>query len=219
MEIGLVERFNRSLKDTIQRAVVEQKPWKINVQSFQAVYRSTPHSVTGETPSFLLHSREMTTGLVISGFMSKSSSMVDNNALQNRVTLKQQKCKVYTDCKRSAKIPDLSVGDKVKIRKPTRSLKGHCTFSEPFIITKRVGPATFVTNDGRKWNAKRLSKYLSNDVRDKPNSFGSGELPPEMMNANNNVKPPVATNVPVRENRQLPTRQARRPTWTNDYVM
>jgi transposase InsO family protein len=56
---GLVERFNRTLKDMIAKLTEERDddwdellPWSL------ACYRSTPSVVTGDTPFFLMHGRD-----------------------------------------------------------------------------------------------------------------------------------------------------------------
>uniref|UniRef100_A0A1A7WTA5 Gypsy retrotransposon integrase 1 n=1 Tax=Iconisemion striatum TaxID=60296 RepID=A0A1A7WTA5_9TELE len=48
---GAIERFHRVLKSCIQTAILEKTPWKSTVTEFLQVYRSTPHSTTGMSPS------------------------------------------------------------------------------------------------------------------------------------------------------------------------
>ena len=54
---GEVERQNRSLLKTIRVAHAEGKPWRAELRKFLLAYRATPHSTTGQTPSFLLFGR------------------------------------------------------------------------------------------------------------------------------------------------------------------
>ncbi len=60
---GAIERFNRVLKDCVQSAIVQSKPWKHTVTDFYQVYRFTPHATTGVSPFELLHGRKMRTKL------------------------------------------------------------------------------------------------------------------------------------------------------------
>ena len=47
---GMVERFNRVLKEVIQIAKSDGEPWKDVVKNRIQVYRFTPHSTTGNSP-------------------------------------------------------------------------------------------------------------------------------------------------------------------------
>ncbi|KAL1263297.1 hypothetical protein QQF64_006036 [Cirrhinus molitorella] len=60
---GEVERFNRSLKDSLQTASLEGRGWKEFTKDFLQAYRATPHATTQCTPTELLHGRAMLTKL------------------------------------------------------------------------------------------------------------------------------------------------------------
>lgn len=52
---GLVERYNRTLKDTIAKiALTNALKWDKTLDWAVAVYRSMPNSTTGETPLFAM---------------------------------------------------------------------------------------------------------------------------------------------------------------------
>ena len=52
---GLVERFNRTLKQMLRKHVEKYgKQWDTNLHGVLWAYRNTPHESTGEKPSFLL---------------------------------------------------------------------------------------------------------------------------------------------------------------------
>lgn len=156
---GLVERFNRSLKDFIQVSVLEGRPLKEAVVDYLGVYRSTPHSTTGVSPAQLLHGRQPRTRLDIMGLPSKNFFQEPATAMEQlraRVQSKQRSTKEYTDAKRSAKTPKFKEGDFVRVRKPTNGGKGELSYSRPLKIQKQVGPGTFRLEDGRSWNASKL---------------------------------------------------------------
>ena len=69
---GLVERFNSNLKNVFLAAKIDKIPVDKAVIDFLSVYRSTPHSVTGLTPSLLLHGREIITQLSVRKPIPKS---------------------------------------------------------------------------------------------------------------------------------------------------
>ena len=56
---GEVERQNRSLLKAMRAFHVEKKDWKTELNKYLLAYRSTPHSVTGKSPSQLLYNRGM----------------------------------------------------------------------------------------------------------------------------------------------------------------
>lgn len=56
---GLIERFNRTLKDQLSKCLYQQaEPWDTMLRSIQFSYNTSVHSSTGYTPFFLVHSRE-----------------------------------------------------------------------------------------------------------------------------------------------------------------
>ena len=54
-----IERFYRTLGKAIRTLTVEGKSWKEHIDYFLFQYRTTPHSVTGESPAKLLIGREL----------------------------------------------------------------------------------------------------------------------------------------------------------------
>ena len=48
---GEVERFNTTITKTIKCALTEGKDWKEASQQFLLMYRTTPHTATGISPS------------------------------------------------------------------------------------------------------------------------------------------------------------------------
>ena len=56
---GMVERFNRTLKDMLSKYIDEQGlDWDANVKAYSMAYNSSVHSATGFTPFFLVHGYE-----------------------------------------------------------------------------------------------------------------------------------------------------------------
>ena len=57
---GLVERFNRTLKQMLRKHVEKRgKQWDTCLHGLLWAYRNTPHESTGEKPSFLLFGRDL----------------------------------------------------------------------------------------------------------------------------------------------------------------
>lgn len=153
---GLVERFNRVLKSVVQMAVYERRDIRVAVTDYLGVYRCTPHATTGVAPAVLLHGRLPRTRLSIVGL--PDSSFHENPAqamkwLRQRVRQNQASSKLYTDCRRGARTRHFAVGDYVRVRKSSVHGKISSRFSEPKKISEQRGPASFLLDDGRVWNA------------------------------------------------------------------
>lgn len=46
----------------------------------------------------------------------------------------------------------------MRVKKPSVSFKGDTSFSKPREVVEQRGPASFLLDDGRTWNAAKLSK-------------------------------------------------------------
>ncbi|XDV12346.1 hypothetical protein PO909_001044 [Leuciscus waleckii] len=197
---GAIERFNRVLKDCVQSAIVQSKPWKRTVTDFLQVYRSTPHATTGVSPFELLHGRKMRTKLNVA--LHSPASTLQTTDVRKRVVLKQSQMKRYTDAKRGARRLILKEGDRVRVRKPFHVPKGHCKFSDPVEIEKQVGPNTYLLEDGRKWHSSRLARAVQ-----MPDP--AAELAEQSSFCNE------ADNFPRVEER--PSRMRKPPSWLKDF--
>ena len=59
----MVERFNRNLKLVIHAGYVDGQDLEEEVAKYVAAYRSTPQTVTGNTPNMLMFNREISNKL------------------------------------------------------------------------------------------------------------------------------------------------------------
>lgn len=56
---GLVENFNRTLQSMLAKHAKEFGPaWDLHLQQLLFVYRSRPHSSSGESPNYLIYGRD-----------------------------------------------------------------------------------------------------------------------------------------------------------------
>ncbi|XP_068697108.1 uncharacterized protein [Montipora foliosa] len=58
-----VERQNRSLLKAMVAVQVEKKDWRSELNKYLLAYRSTPHTITGKSPTKLLYGRKLSTRL------------------------------------------------------------------------------------------------------------------------------------------------------------
>ncbi|UYV66673.1 hypothetical protein LAZ67_4002516 [Cordylochernes scorpioides] len=127
---GEVENFNKTLKSTVLTAHLQHTEVKRKIQLFLREYRSTPHTVTKQTPSAVLNGRTLRT-LV-------------------HVFDKEVKTKPPEEA---------CLGDQVKVQAGDPVMKGRSKLRGPFTITKQLRPFTFVLSDGKVYNARRLRLY------------------------------------------------------------
>ncbi|KFD45545.1 hypothetical protein M513_13580 [Trichuris suis] len=151
---GEIERFNKVFKDCLQMAYVTHRRTTDTVRDFLMTYRSTPHCVTGATPSLLLHGRTLRTKL----HPLVASRPVNDGTIREKVARRQEYLRRYVSDEKNRNLPHLSTGDVVYTRQPS-SAKGHSRPSwQPTIIQSQVGEATYRMADGRVWNAANLAR-------------------------------------------------------------
>ena len=151
---GEVERFNRTLKQTVEDAVNEGRKWDKAVTNFLQVYRSSPNSTTGVSPSTLLHGRMMRTRLVLDRSLVPCE---DTSGVDQRVDEYQMKQKEYTDSRRAAVDLGLRAGDLVRVRQFGSHKKGQSQFSAPVVIQEQVARNTFRLENGEVVNQSRVA--------------------------------------------------------------
>ncbi|UYV84592.1 K02A2.6-like [Cordylochernes scorpioides] len=145
---GEVENFNKTLKSTVLTAHLQHTEVKRTIQLFLREYRSTPHTVTKQTPSAVLHGRTLRT--LVHVFDKEVETKPPEEACR-------QEDKSDSESKSCS--PKLQVGDQVKVQAGDPVMKGRSNLRGPFTITKQLRPFTFVLSDGKVWNARRLRLY------------------------------------------------------------
>ena len=147
----------------------------------------------------------MRTKLVIKDMPVPST---DENAMRERVKQKQLKSKQYTDAHRHAKATDFQPGDQVRVRKPWKVKKGELKFTKPKTVVTRKSSNSYLLDDGRVWNASRLSALP--ELNPEPDSDNTMDCPERETD-----KPPdPESGTPLR-----PIRSRNPPSWTKDFVM
>lgn len=158
---GQVERFNRVLKSCLQLAVVQGRPLPDAVRDHLEAYRRTVHPATGFAPSLLLHGRIHRSRLDVQDMPTREApaNFSEQRAqLPERVQVYQDKMKHYSDRRRAVRRPQFQSGQAVRVFKPIHQDKLHSKYTEPQRIQTQIGPATYRMEDGRRWNAAKLTK-------------------------------------------------------------
>ena len=113
---GAVERFNRVLKEGFRCAKVSGQPLESALRSILANYRSTPHSTTGVSPAQLMIGRPLRTPLDLLLLNPSPRKVSFREPLEDRVYLKQQQSKNYTDSNRHTKPSYFPPGSQVRVK-------------------------------------------------------------------------------------------------------
>ncbi|CAK1554368.1 unnamed protein product [Leptosia nina] len=117
---GEVERQNRDILKRLKIAQAEKKNWREALQDYQIMYHSTPHTVTGKTPSELFFRRQFRDKLPM------LRDVIDNPGdleIRDRDKEQKEKGKEYADRKRHATCCDLNAGNKVYVKNMVKNNK------------------------------------------------------------------------------------------------
>ena len=180
MSNGVLERWHRSLHDGLSHYINSANTnWDTLVPFFLMAYRATPNTVTGYSPFFLLHGREMETpsndnlkARVATGNLDHDrrlenlrKSLKSAYKLAARANQKSQQInkRLYD---RKAKERNFNVGDLVYLyspaRKPGLSKKFYRPWTGPYKITRKTSELNYEivsqTNKKQVVHENRLKK-------------------------------------------------------------
>ena len=207
---GEVERFNGTLKNAIQLAIIEGRDISESITRFLHVYRSTPHAATGVSPAELLHGRKMRTNLEKN--VGQEQSRTSYN-IRDKIGRYQEKTKLYFDQAKGAKERSFKKGQMVRVKYPRHRYKGLPHFSRRGVIQKSIGPNTFEL-EGEKWNIKHLSECAggkNEECAELPTLPDTDPLVEQQDNHTLEQQPSV-------KRWAFPLRSKKRPGYLNDYL-
>ena len=101
-------------------ALAEKKDPRVEIQKFLMMYRSTPHSSTGKSPSMLLQNKEMRLKLPS---IIKTPKAEHHKEARKKHKEEKEKQKEYADKHRRAKKKEVKVGDKVLLKQDKSTTK------------------------------------------------------------------------------------------------
>ena len=183
---------------------VEEKDWKTELNKYLLAYRSTPHSVTGKSPSQLNYNRGMSCKLP--DIIDLDDEEKDHQDIRDRDAEKKQAIADYADMKnRPSQIKELQTGDFVLLEKKKENKLSSAYEENPYQITARHGDqlhlqspqgVTYKRNIGhvKKYNKPDQApmKDINMDKPDDPRA--TKESPSKSRNSNQeteNKKPSV----------------------------
>lgn len=223
---GGVERFNATLKNGIRAHLAQGCTFEVALNQTVLHYRASAHSTTQVSPAVLMLGREL--DLPLHRLRAPTARPPKASLTQTRETVaaQQQRMKRRVDKKRRAKPPSIRISDWVRARRPQRHNKMASFWSQPRQVSRILGPATFLLDDGSRWHASRLRKVpapLPEHAAAAPSSLpshsavGADPGPPPIP-----VQPPPLGPVPDAAPHQVlnprPVRARTRPITLQDFV-
>ncbi|XP_049877892.1 uncharacterized protein K02A2.6-like [Pectinophora gossypiella] len=144
---GEVERQNRDILKRLKISQVEKKNWRESLLDYLMMYNSTPHTVTGKTPSELFFKRRFRDKLpMINDIHGKPQE--GDLEMRDRDRVNKEKGKIYSDRKRKAERCTLEAGDKVYVKQMSKDNKLSLNYdSTPHTVRKSHGGDILVEND------------------------------------------------------------------------
>lgn len=158
---GEVERQNRDILKRLKISIAENKDWKESLLDYLTMYNSTPHSVTGRTPSELFYKRKFRDKLpMVNDTMERTAQ---DTEVKDRDQERKQMGKENGDRKRKAGECDLMPGDKVYIKNMNKENKLSLDYNpETHTVENTKGGDITVRNDEtgqiRRRNVVHLKK-------------------------------------------------------------
>lgn len=148
---GEVERFNRTLVKSLTISMNSGISWRKGLEEFLASYRQTPHSVTGIPPAELFLKRKVRDKLPSAEFLTLPE--YGDEELLDKDRIAKQKGKTYADERYHHKLSDLKEGDKVLVKRQSKTKWETRNHPIEFTVLRKQGPAVIIQGpDGKQYH-------------------------------------------------------------------
>lgn len=210
---GEVERQNRSLLKRFQISCALKRDWKRDLEEYLMMYYSTPHSVTGKTPSELFMGRTIRT---------KIPSLKDIESIPTSEDFRDKDCSSkYKTCERenanrNATESGIKEGDKVLMQNLLPGNKLSTTYNPTqYEVVKKAGSRVTIQDEESGKIYDRSSAHLKKISESTEASTMSTEIDslPQVTDQG------TTSTAPLRDEEPRPKRSCRRPARLEDYVV
>ena len=178
---GLVERFNRTLCESLAKVSEKENEWDKHVESVLFAYRTTKHNTTKRTPFFMMYGREAILpieDLEIGedfeerAIIERIYELINLTDERNRALQRIEKSQTQQKKRHDEKINQetlFKIGDKILLKdaKKEKQWSGKLSskWKGPYYIHEIIGKGAYKlrTLDGKvlktSYNVKHLKKY------------------------------------------------------------
>lgn len=154
---GEVERQNRDIVKRLKISKTEGKDLKTALYEYLMMYNSTPHSVTGKTPSELFFNRKNRDKIpMLKAWIERE----EDSEVRDRDKIQKEKGKEYGDRKRRAQETELETGDKVYIKEIEKNKLTANFNPTPHVVETSVGGDVTVRNEETGKSLRRNIMHL-----------------------------------------------------------
>lgn len=147
---GEVKRQNRSILKRLKIAQVEKRNWRDELSDYLTMYRTTPHSTTGVSPSEMLFKRKIRTRLPTLDTSFYDPDYMDQE-IHDRDAEKKGIAKYHVDEKFQAKESDVAEGDKVLLKQRCENKLSSNFEAEPYEVMSKKGNSVTVQKNGASY--------------------------------------------------------------------
>lgn len=155
---GEVERQNRSLLKRLQISNALKRDWKQDLDEYLTMYYSTPHSITGKTPSELMLGRTIRTKLP---FLREIETAPPNDEFCDRDAIAKKHACDRENIKRNARPSSIQEGDKVLMQNLLPGNKLTTTYSPvEYTVVRKSGTRCTVQSEDSGTTYERNSSHL-----------------------------------------------------------
>ncbi|KAG0724865.1 hypothetical protein GWK47_039731 [Chionoecetes opilio] len=159
---GEVERFFATMLKAIRALNTEAKDWRRHLDKFLLHYRSTPHTMAGETPAKLLMGRDLKVKLPQ---LQHSEENQNWEAARQKDQMEKYKLKLRTDTKNRAKPTQIMPGDKVFLKQHKHDKLTTRYDPKPWEVKERRGDsAIFLRGEKRILRSTSQMKMIPEET-------------------------------------------------------
>lgn len=181
-ENGLVERQNRSLLKRLQISHALGRSWQTDLMDYMMMYYTSPHSVTGKTPTELCFGRTIRSKIPS---LHDIESAAPTNEVTDRDRISKQVGKEKEDQRRHAKCSEIQPGDTVLMRNLLPGNKLTTTFGiDEYAVVSKEGAKVMIrdkkTNKVYQRNVAHLKRVMDGRKLSDDESPDSGSDRPEL---------------------------------------
>lgn len=143
---GMAERAMQSIGKAMKSASVEGGDFRSALAEAMKAHNSAAHRITNEVPNDVMFGRRIRNSLPLA---KPAAVTIDDQAMRTRDWEEKMKAKEREDGKRRARSAEISVGDKVVLRRAAQR-KGETNYhpAELEVVAQRKGDLTMVAPDG-----------------------------------------------------------------------
>lgn len=172
-ENGLVERQNRSVLKRLQISHALKRDWKADLYDYLMMYYTTPHSVTGKTPTEMCFGRTIRSKLP---YLSEVEVTPSDMEVADKDQIAKQKGKEQSDAKRRATPSNIVPGDTVVLKNLLPQNKLATAFGPTeYVVLNKTGARVTVQNTANDKVYQRNSAHVKRVSKDNEDG-GKGDV-------------------------------------------